>query len=313
LAKLIRFSRFASTLVAGPPYLRSEALINQVTPWLTATKERFFLWLHLMDVHHPYMPLPEYRRQFCARRVGQRQQTTLYYKSLRQPDRLSPSDVKTLINLYDANIKYVDDAVGLLLDKLGDPLTSTVVILTADHGDELGEHGNFGHHSVYDGLLRVPLIIAAPGVKAGTVVKDQVSLLDLPPTVAELAGIKNARDFLGQSLLTFIEGRGGKRNAAISTFVHPVLDKRNVAYRLSEWKYIRTESLDATTLTEEIYDLRNDPDETKNLHGADIEGVRKFELKAKDKISQFKKLKTEEKTVYEKRRIEAKLNKLSKL
>ena len=313
LTKLIRFSKFATTLISGPPYLRSETLVNQAAHWLVTQKERFFLWLHLMDVHHPYMPLLRYRQQFCSGRVGQRQMTTLYYKYLRQPERLSLSEIKTLIDLYDADVKYVDDMIGRLLDTLGEYLPSTAVIITADHGEEINEHGNFGHQSVYDGVLRVPLIIVAPGVKAGTVVKSQVSLLDLSPTVAELVGIKSAQDFMGQSLLPLIKREETKRGPAISTFVHPVLDKRNIAYRIPGWKYICTESLDGALLAEETYNLRNDPEETKNLHGVDIREVGRFELEAKDKLNRFKRLKTEDKTAYEKQRIKVKLGKLGRL
>ena len=63
--------------------------------------------------------------------------------------------------------------------------------MTADHGDEFGEHGKFGHQTLYDGVVRVPLIITGPGIQGGTLVRQQVSLIDLAPTIGDLVGIDN--------------------------------------------------------------------------------------------------------------------------
>jgi arylsulfatase A-like enzyme len=88
-----------------------------------------------------------------------------------------------------------------------------------------------------------------------------------------------------------------------------------MAYRTREWKYIRTESLDEanTVLSEELYDLRNDPQERHNLHGSESEEAKAFELEAVDKILEFKRRKSSERTGYEKERIRAKLKRLPKL
>ena len=312
-----------ASLLLGPmlfrvwarPIVSAEEITNRATSWLQTHKGKFFLWLHYMDVHHPYMPAARYLSQFCDQSVSRGQMKALWHKMMRKPDELTPSEIEMLINLYDADIKYTDEIVGLLLDRLGNHLINTVVIVTADHGDEFGEHGNFGHHSVYDGILRVPLIIAGPGIKGGTLVKHQVSLIDLAPTIADLAGISSPSSFQGRSLLPVVEGKEDAIAGTISTFTDPRVERRSIAYRTPAWKYIETETSNASgvELTEELFDLRNDPGEIRNLHGESNGEADSFELEAKGRIAEFKQLKVEGATGYEKQRIRAKLKKLGKL
>ncbi len=313
LAKLWRLPDIFSSFMAGPPIIRAEELTNQALQSLAAQRGKFFLWLHYMDVHRPYMPFSKYLSQFRTQPVSRRKMVTLFHKILENPDQISPSEVTTLVDLYDADIKYVDDVVGRLLDSLGGDLPNTIVIITADHGEEFGEHGEFGHETLYDGLVHVPLIMAGPGIKGGTLVKQQVSLVDLAPTIANLIGIDNAQGFQGESLLPVIKGEREAINGTISTTFSP--GRRLIAYRIPSWKYILTERLDASevVVAEEVYDLRSDPDETRNLHGLDVEKAERFELEARNKLLQFKQLKTEEKMAYEKQRIKARLKKLEKL
>lgn len=317
LAKLWRLSDVFPSFMAGRSIIRGEELTRRALQSLAAHRGKFFLWLHYMDVHCPYMPLPKYLSQFRTQPVSRRKMVTLFHKMLENPSQLSPSEVTTLVDLYDADIKYVDDAVGLLLDSLATDLPNTIVIVTADHGEEFGEHGKFSHQTLYDGLVHVPLIMAGPGIKDGTLVKQQASLIDLAPTIASLVGIDNARSFRGESLLPVIKGKREATTGTISTTSSTASQpgRMLISYRIPGWKYIRTESLDASdvVLAEEVYDLRSDPGETRNLHGVDIEEAKRFELEARNKLLEFKQLKSEEKTAYEKQRIKAKLKKLEKL
>ena len=316
LTKLWRLPDVFSLLVAGAPYIRAEELTRRALQSLAAHRGRFFLWLHYMDVHPPCMPSPKYLSQFRTQPVSRRKMLALLHKILEKPSRLSSSEVTTLVDLYDASIKYVDDVVGLLLDNLGGDLSNTIVIVTADHGEEFGEHGEFSIGTLYDGITHVPLIIAGPGIKGGTLVKQQVSLIDLAPTIADLIGIDSAQSFRGESLLPVMKGEREAINGTISTTLTTIFmaGQRLIAYRVPGWKYILTESLDASevVLAEEVYDLRNDPGETRNLHGLDVEEAERFELEARNKLLQFKQLKSEEKTAYEKQRIKVRLNKLGK-
>lgn len=315
LAKLGKILRPLLSRVVRRPIVTAEKITNQGQSWLKGRREGFFLWLHYMDVHHPYLPAPRYLSQFRDQPVSRKKMASLYRKMLKDPGQLSPSEVTTLIDLYDADIRYVDANIGSLLASLAGDLANTIVIVTADHGDEFGEHGKFGHQSLYDGVVRVPLIIAGPGIPGGTLVRQQVSLLDLAPTIGELVGINNVRTFQGKSLLPVIRGRENATDGTISILNKSDWGRRLIAYRTPEWKYIRTESLDEanTLLSEELHDLRNDPQERHNLHGSENEEAKAFELEAVNKILEFKQLQSEEKTADEKERIRAKLRKLPKL
>ncbi len=320
-AKLIKtasrlFKPIISRVMARP-IITAEVITKKPISWLETRQGKFFLWLHYMDVHHPYLPPAKYVSELCSQSVSQQQMKVLWRKMLKKPSELSPSDRTTLINLYDATIRYTDDTIGLLLDKLKNHLDNTIVIVTADHGEEFGEHGRFGHGALYEELLHVPLIIAGPGVKSGTLVKQQVSLIDLAPTIVDLIGIVSIPDFCGTSLLSIIEGKEKALSGTISTFVDPVRrqSQRVVSFRASGWKYIRTDNLDTidATAIEEIYNLKNDPKEDNNLFGSGDEEASLFEAEAKRQIAIFRQSKAEERTSYEKARIKARLSKLSNL
>lgn len=321
--------RVQSRPVATADEITSKAISSPIIG-----KEKFFLWLHYMDVHQPYMPPAKYVKQICSRPIGRAEMRVLYHKQVSEPDKVLPSEVETIIDLYDANVKCVDDAIGHLLNNLGDDLDNTIIIITADHGGELGEHAEFFHQTLYDTVIRVPLIMVGPGIKAGTLVQDQVSLINLAPTIADIAGIRSPSGFHGKSLLPVMSGAKCLPTATISTILKPPPGvkpaeylmprgkhlgtepgRRSLSYRTLGWKYIHTERLDSKedVIGQELYNLRNDPGETKNLHGTDAEEARKFELEAKNKLSQFKKFKTERNTVYEKERLTAKLRKLGKM
>ena len=146
-------------------------------------------------------------------------------------------------------------------------------------------------------------------------VQEQVSLEDLAPTIVELAGLGEVDAFRGESLIPLINSETKAKKGIISTTIPPIMPKQLIiAYRSQEWKYIRTESLETpgVMLGEELYDLKNDPGETNNLHGTQMEAAKRFQSEAEDKISQFKRLKVEENTAYEKGRVKERLRKLTK-
>ena len=156
------------------PIISAEEITSKSLRWLDSTSGKFFLWIHYMDVHEPYLPIEKYLCRFSDKPVKQKLMASLGEKMYKRPGKMSADDIRTIIDLYDAEINYTDEQIGILLQKMGDRLENTIVIIAADHGDEFGEHGSFGHRTVYDGLLRVPLIIVGPGIKKGMVVTGQV-------------------------------------------------------------------------------------------------------------------------------------------
>jgi len=242
--------------------------------------------------------------------------STLGFKHIRNrssPEQLTSNETATLINLYDACINYIDDNLGRLFDILERQQDNTIIVIIADHGDTFGEHGLLGH-SIYEESIRVPLIIVGGGIKAGTVVQELVELMDLTPTIADLAGVSPAPSFHGKSLLPLISGSQNNAKGIIVTIISPWLQRRMLAYRTHEWKYIRSESLSQvnTVISEEVYNLKTDPKERYNLHASRDNKARTFELEAIDELQKFKQLKEVEETIYEKERIKARLKKPSK-
>jgi len=299
--------------ITDRPIVTANETTNKATSWLKVNKGKFFIWLHYMDVHNPYLPASKYVRYFYEKTIGQKEMVALNRKMINKADKMSPFEIETIISLYDAEVRYVDEAVGMLLDKLENYQDNTLVIISADHGDEFGEHGKFGHHTLYEGILRVPLIIAGPDIKEGKVVKQQVSLIDLAPTIVELLGIKSPVTFHGKGLLPIIRGEKEIEIETISTYVDPFVERRSIACRTPGWKYICNEILDSgLELGEEIYDLRKDPREINNMHGGINHEANAFELEAKRKIAKFKQSKIEEATGYEGKEISAKIGILKK-
>jgi choline-sulfatase len=174
-------------------------------------------------------------------------------------------DVRRSRRAYFANVSYLDDKAGELLDTLERTRMQddTAVVFCADHGDMLGERGLWFKMNFFEGSARVPLMVAGPGIAAGRHAAP-VSLLDLAPTLCDLAGIP-AQEIAawtdGESLKPLIDG--GKRTApALMEYAAEGSHAPLVAIREGDWKYIRC-SLDP----ELLFNLATDPQELKNLAG----------------------------------------------
>jgi len=177
--------------------------------------------------------------------------------------RLSQADKNYLKSIYDEEILAMDELIGRILDKLQqlDLAKNTMVIFASDHGEEFWEHGGFEHgHTLYHELLKVPLIIKLPGIlPAGKIVGNQVSLLDVMPTVLELLGIKYDASLAGKSLLPLIrvEERGDRTAFSENLFYY----MEQKAMTTGKYKLIYSPD----TGDSELYDLEADPAEQKNI------------------------------------------------
>jgi arylsulfatase A-like enzyme len=154
------------------------------------------VWVHLLRPHRPYTPLVEY--------LPTEYQT---------PGMKVPPEIR-----YTAEVRESDDMVGEILAAIDSTvgLKRSLVILASDHGEEFGDHGMAGHgHSLHREVIRVPLMMAGPGIRAGTVVNAFASTIDLAPTVLDLVGAKDKApaSFVGASLVPLM--RGGKSAAPI--------------------------------------------------------------------------------------------------
>lgn len=185
----------------------SSRYAEDVTPralrWLHENDSKpFFLWVHYFDPHSPY----HLREEFASpERSGHPE----------KPSAPMNNEMRERIRKYDSEIGYSDHHIGRLLDQLdksglGD---NTIVLLTSDHGESLGEHGYVGHgRHLYDGIVRVPLIVRYPGkMPAGKVIRENVSLLDITPTLLDLTVAEDEREgqpfsFAGRSLVAAMSG-----------------------------------------------------------------------------------------------------------
>ena len=258
--ELLRLYREPWTV--GPPP-SAEVFSGPLHRWLEAAKPPYFVYAHLREPHMPYAaplagpdsPLPpEAKHQGFWDRVnkGEREAT--------------PAELDHLVRLYDGNLRTADRAVGALrrhLEGLGlwDRL---VVIVTADHGEALHEHGHVGHNQqVYEESVRVPLIVRLPkGLgRRGVRRHGLTSHLDLAPTVADLMGVfgKGGSDrvFRGRSLLPALFAEPPPAAVASRT----TGDRAVYALRAGPHKYI----FDRTAGREELYDLEHDPGEQRDL------------------------------------------------
>ena len=168
---------------------------------------------------------------------------------------------------YDSEVARFDESLRRNFERLGAG-DDDLVILTADHGEEFDDHGSIGHRfrgSLYQELVRVPLIVLLPGQKhAGRVVSAPVSLVDILPTILEVAGIPtDAAEHSGTSLLAAISGDDRGPRVLHGELIEPLADVR---YRLEwPWKYIH----DFTRQRGELYRLDGDPGEQRDLAAAE--------------------------------------------
>jgi arylsulfatase A-like enzyme len=161
--------------------------------------------VHYFDPHFVYQHHPAH--DLTAGYSGPLRPGMDIWQLRNQRARLTPEDVEYLVGLYREEIGFTDAHLGRLLRHLGTlgVAEDTVIVVVADHGEEFMRHGWIGHtRTLYDELLRVPLVIHLPGVELGREVRTPVSLLDVAPTLLELAGAPADPEAHGVSLVPFL-------------------------------------------------------------------------------------------------------------
>lgn len=164
----------------------------------TQTQEPFFLWVHYMDPHGPYSPPNRFRRSSTPWTSFPPNQSFGAKVAAALPER----DRSAARTLYNGEVEYVDACFGRIHDALrkANGLDSTIIMLSADHGESLWDHTGWGHaYDLYDEQVHVPLIFAGPGIRSGRIA-NAVSAIDLLPTLAEFMGVNSAPDWHGRSL-----------------------------------------------------------------------------------------------------------------
>jgi arylsulfatase A-like enzyme len=272
--------------------IRSKARIAKATNrilkgWIADSvqaKTPFFIFAIYLDAHFPFLPPQPYRNLWLDRGtdIPQRIRRALLvpypYEYLRDQLKIGDQGLRIIKALYDGCISYVDFKVGQIyryLSKLG-VLDNTILVITADHGENFGDHKLMQHYfHINDALLRVPLIIRYPKRFKGLRIKKLVQTVDIFPTLLDLVGIEHPEDLQGYSMLgdqtrEFIIAEHVIFHIGISGI--PRLDPS--LYRLDTLKYgrrlraIRTDKYKyvwASDGKDELYNIQNDPKELTNL------------------------------------------------
>lgn len=268
-ARLIRAWR----VVPGAP---SDFSIDQALNWIEKNKSRrFFLFLHIMDPHAPYSPPGEYRRKFYSREYeGELHDNREIRKNI---DKLQAWEREQLVDLYDGEIAYADSKVGRLLNALSGwgIEDKTVIMITADHGEVLEEHGGiFNHGYLWDSCVRVPLIVHFKGpVPPGAVVNRVVQSIDIAPTALSLLGEPPLPGAQGVDLTGLMNGKTVSSEEVAYT-LGGITKGEGYALTGPRWKLAW---LDDERV--ELYDLLDDPGETFNIIGREPELAAKLKLR----------------------------------
>lgn len=185
--------------LAPHPKEPAERVNEAVHAWFAqpATAAPWFLYVHYMDTHWPYAPPLETVRRFWRSADGALPEamTAINTRVGQRPSDLAASEAQPLADLYDAAIAHLDGQLGQLLSALESEgrLSNTLLCITADHGEELGDHGGVQHaRTLFEEVLHVPLLIVVPGVSAGARVDRLVQITDVGRTLLDAAGIERA-------------------------------------------------------------------------------------------------------------------------
>jgi len=253
---------------SSPPYERAARLNRRATQFLDErSSDELFLWIHYMDTHYPYLPTEETRRsrgvELSDWRVANSNVEIQKFISSDFAADVDDEALERLRTLYRCQVKYVDSALGSLIDMLCTHglYKEALIIVASDHGEEFLEHGHLGHSQhLYDELIRVPFVVKPPaGVGPAARVDGLVEYLDIPPTVLDFAGLGRPDVLRGTSLRDAITTGTADTDAVISEWGHD--GERIASIRTGTEKYIR----DGIRDREELYDLEADPGERDNL------------------------------------------------
>ncbi|NIR51230.1 sulfatase-like hydrolase/transferase [candidate division KSB1 bacterium] len=243
-------------------------------------EDRFFMWIHYKNPHDPYTPPKRYTNMFDSTYTGLFDGSrpvldSIYVNKVDLPDR----DLAYINALYDAEIRSTDTYIDRVLKRLEkmDVMDSTLIVFSSDHGEELYEHNYYFFHgcSMYDGVLRIPLIFKFPDViAAGKVIPNQIESIDITPTILQLLKLPLRQEFEGRSVLPMLFETDGVWYPAFGERINTIF-----SIRTPQWKYIYNPDNYHTYCSrsekdkgegylieaEELYDVKKDPKEQKNV------------------------------------------------
>ncbi|MFH2002814.1 MAG: sulfatase [Planctomycetota bacterium] len=257
----------------------SAGSLDPALSWIQDRKdEPFFLFLHTFMIHD-YIPPRDLAEQFNEGgeshiRLGKEAIGRLTTEYLNNPG-LSQAELDYFINMYDAGIRAADEMIGRLLSRL-ETLgirDETLIVIVSDHGEEFLEHGSVRHsNTVYEELIRVPLLFSVPGRTEGLRLDPMVNLVDVMPTILELLQIEPPPIMQGRSLVPLMEGRTMEDRPV---FAETQLPERSLRFCIiqNKWKYIEGSTDSSLSYpapaAEQLFNLEDDPHEKNDSKDQD--------------------------------------------
>ena len=276
----------------------SSDISKKTVEMLDKLKDReFFLWVHFSDPHYPYKPPYPYDIIYQQNHEKSDASLKIYDELEKQGqikdqlyffNKLTKNENEHLKYLYHGTVTYTDKEIGKIITKLHelDIFEDVIIIFISDHGESLGEHDYYYEHGdfTYNSTVKIPLILKSSNFKKGTLIQNnQISVLDILPTISEMCGLKldGFHDFDGLSLVQLIDnGFPLKREYLLgeSGFsFYPKNSRREIGGVEWKWRFLCTEDWKLilkpmkdeegkTYYDFELYDLKNDPQETRNIY-----------------------------------------------
>ena len=270
-------------------YADGAELADQVIESLTRGKKQnnpIFLWTHFLDTHTPYQggQPPKWWENMSkiSMKLGLSRDLEFFSLTKKKPE--TEEEKLAWSDAYDCCVNYIDAQIGRIIDALEklDLHNDTIIVIAGDHGEEIGEHSEYGHRfRFYDECLKVPIIFHSPQLKENCV-EGLVDLRDLAPTMSALAGIKPNPAWQGEDLTKNFK----EKSHLIFECFHRgnclFLDKplyigvRTKTHKLIWREWIDNEDFSATAQME-LYDLEDDPKEEKNIYANNNRLVKELE------------------------------------
>jgi arylsulfatase A-like enzyme len=244
------------------PYEQADSITDTAINHLTDVSSPFFLWTHYMDVHAPHHPPDRYFETFGGEPPDWERHHDEWLAAKEEPSAVSDETIQRFVNAYDAEIRFVDEQIERLFEemkRLG-VHDNTLYIVTADHGELLGEHNDFSHPPrLYDELTHVPLFVHLPGVTEDRTIRELVSLIDVPTTITDAFDVAAPRTYRGVSLLPAINEEMSAHEYVFAEVCHRPTEgmsagsydptKAIVSCRGTDGKLVRDEQRDTETVS----------------------------------------------------------------
>jgi arylsulfatase A-like enzyme len=292
------FDAFDDYLGKATAYPDIEKMVSKVDDWLAEVpREPYFLYLHPMNVHGPYR-VPEERQSTLLGHPPSRD-FKYYGAELMAPlmrkgrldlrERVTPAMLESLTDQYDVAVHYSMEQIAAMLKAIEAQglLDDSVVILTADHGEELFDHGGFSHgFTLHREVIHVPLYVHRPGQDAPATEDRVVSTLDIVPTILELAELPPVADLDGIPLFGD-PGEGSRERVLVQHTAWAARAEGLSMIQGSDHLIDMFHSYDTPDPTLELFDVVEDPQEQVDLVRMDSERIASLRSRLEERVAQL--------------------------